>query len=142
MMATKRVLQDTATIFVPTGENNDSIMQYDVYLMQKVFCRASAGSKLDKGSLSADDTLALFVFDGKSTVTKNGAVMPVATACEAIFYVVRDGATTADISDKFYAVPYDASSLSKPPERSRRITQAYRRKAGSARMWHWEVHAK
>jgi len=141
-MATDRMLKDTVTVFVPTGEDNDGVMQYDVYLMRKVFCRVSAGSKLDKGSLSADDTVTLFVFDGKSVVTKNGAVMAVATACEAIFYVIREGTTTNDISDKFYVVPYDASMLTKPPARSRRITKVYRRKAGSARMWHWEVHAQ
>lgn len=142
MMATDRMLRDTATVFVPTGENSDGIMQYDVYLMQKVFCRVSAGSKLDKGSLSADDTLTLFAFDGKSILTKNGAVMPVATSCEAIFYVIRESSTTNDISEKFYVVPYDASTLTNPPARSKRITKVYRRKAGSARMWHWEVHAQ
>lgn len=141
-MATDRMLKDTVTVFVPTGENDDGVMQYDVYLMRKVFCRVSAGSKLDKGSLSADDTVTLFVFDGKSVVTKNGAVMAVATACEAIFYVIREGTTTNDISDKFYVVPYDASTLTMPPARSRRITKVYRRKAGSARIWHWEVHAQ
>lgn len=142
MMATDRMLRDTATVFVPTGENSDGVMQYDVYLLQRVFCRASAGAKLDKGSLSASDTLTLFVFDGKSTLTKNGAVMAVATACEAIFYVIREDGTTNDISDKFYVVPYDASTLTKPPARSKRVTKVYRRKAGTHRMWHWEVHAQ
>ena len=28
-MATDRMLKDTVTVFVPTGENDDGVMQYD-----------------------------------------------------------------------------------------------------------------
>lgn len=138
-MASNRMLRDTATIFVPLDEDSDGIMQYDVYLMQSVFCRASSGSTLNTTSLTADDTLTLYAFDRKSVVRRNGANMPVATACETIFHVIC--ADRNANSEKLYIVPYDASSLSRPPSHSRRVSKAYRRMAGSPRMWHWEVHA-
>lgn len=138
-MASNLMLRDTATVFVPQGEGSDGKMQYDVYLMQNVFCRVSAGSTLNTTSLTADDTLTLYAFDRKSAVKKNGANMPVATACESIFHVIRtDGSSN---TEKLYIVPYDASSLSRPPSHSLRVSKAYRRMAGSSRMWHWEVHA-
>lgn len=86
-MASNKLLQDTATLFVPLGENDDGIMQYGAYLLEKVFCRISAGTNMSKGSLSAGDTLTLFIFDGKSVMTQDGAAKTVATACERIFYV-------------------------------------------------------
>lgn len=138
-MASNRMLRDTATIFVPLDEDSDGIMQYDVYLMQSVFCRVSSGSTLNTTSLTADDTLTLYAFDRKSVVKKNGANMPVATACESIFHVIRADGNTS--SEKCYIVPYDASDNVKPPAHSRRASKAYRRMAGSPRMWHWEVHA-
>ena len=141
-MASNRLLQDTATLFVPLGENNDGIMRYGVYLLKKVFCRVSTGTNMGKGSLSAGDTLTLFIFDGKSIMTQDGAAKTVATACERIFYVTRGDKTPIDVSEKLYVVPFDASALSKPPSGSRRVTKVYRRKAGSNRMWHWEVHAQ
>lgn len=141
-MASNKLLQDTATLFVPLGENGDGVMQYGAYLLEKVFCRVSAGTNMSKGSLSVDDTLTLFIFDGKSIMTQDGAARTVATACERIFYVTRGDTTLIDVSEKLYIVPYDATSLSKPPSGSRRVTKVYRRKAGSNRMWHWEVHAQ
>ncbi|WP_418232028.1 hypothetical protein [Butyricicoccus sp.] len=141
-MASNKLLQDTATLFVPLGENDDGIMQYGAYLLEKVFCRVSTGTNMSKGSLSAGDTLTLFIFDGKSIMTQDGAAKTVATACERIFYVTRGDTTPIDISEKLYIVPYDATSLSKPPSGSRRVAKVYRRKAGSNRMWHWEVHAQ
>lgn len=141
-MASNKLLQDTATLFVPLGENDDGIMQYGAYLLEKVFCRVSAGTNMSKESLSAGDTLTLFIFDRKSVMTQDGAARTVATACERIFYVTRGGTTPIDISEKLYVVPYDATTLPKPPSGSRRVTKVYRRKAGSTRMWHWEVHAQ
>ena len=41
-----------------------------------------------------------------------------------------------------YLVPYDASAYAKPPNDARTIRRVIRRKAGSPRMWHWEVHAQ
>lgn len=48
-MASNKLLQDTATLFVPLGENDDGIMQYGAYLLEKVFCRISAGTNHEQG---------------------------------------------------------------------------------------------
>ena len=141
MMATKRMLHDKATLFVPMGENDDGAMHYDVYILSTVFCRTGAGMTMNNGQNPAD-SLDLYIFDTMSAITKNGAPMAVATACESIFHVIRDNPTAIDTSEKMYVLPYADSEAVKPPAMCRRVREIVRRKAGSTRMWHWEVHAK
>lgn len=140
-MATNRLLQDTVTVYVPKGENSSHVMQYDVYQFCNVYCSVSGGTAMSEGSLTPDDTLTLYIFDKSSRVYKSGEPMSISDTCEDVFYVVRNNTPKANVGDKYYIVPY-ATAAQKPPTASRRITQIYRRKAGSSRMWHWEVHAK
>lgn len=141
-MASCKMLQDTATLFVPLGENSEGKMCYDVYLLENVFCRVSSGTGKSKEGLSNADTLMLFAFDTKSTITRDSSAMGVSDALENIFYATRENDPEADVSASVYVVPYDATDYSIPPANSRRVTKAYRRKSGSSRMWHWEVNAE
>lgn len=141
-MATRRMLQDTATVFIPKGEDFGGKMQYEVYLFDHVFCRASTGAAKSGDGYAPSESITLYAFDRDSKVTAGGAELDIAATCEAIFKVIRDGYNPkADNGEQPYVVPYDATTETSPPAKSRRITSVTRRKAGTPRMWHWEVHA-
>ena len=140
MAIAKRLLKDTATIFVPLGEDANGSMEYESYIFRQVSCQVGAGMTINGGQNPAD-TLELYVFDTSSTVTRNGGEIDVATACEHIFHVVRDAPTDIDVAEKMYILPYASNDVA-PPSMSRRVSSAIRRAAGARRIWHWEVHGK
>lgn len=141
-MASKNLLRDTATLFIPTEENDQGVMVYDVYLLTNIFCRSSSGTKKNRSGTTPDEQVDMFIFDSGSAISKSGTDLDIATTCEAIFHVVRASDFSDECVELGYVVPYDASAQTKPPALSRRIFRAVRRKAGTHRMWHWEVHAK
>lgn len=139
-MATKRMLRDVATVFVPLGEDNEGVQSWGVYLFQNVSCRPSAGtSRNATGNNAEADNITMYIFDTISTVSGGGTI---AATCESIFYVTRSGTAITDDDTKIYIVPYDASNETEPPERSRLVDSVTRLKAGSSRMWHWKVIAR
>lgn len=137
-MASSILLRDTVTIFSPQGENDDGEMQYKTYNLYNVSCRVQRGaSKRSDGDASAD-SITLYVFDTSSRVTSGGIALDTAKACDGIFGVIQE--PEGDSGYRPYVAPYEASETL--PARAMRILSVYRRKAGTPRMWHWEVHAK
>ena len=141
-MASKRMLPDVATVFVPLGEDYEGEQRWGVYLFSEVSCRPSGGNKRSAtGNNSEDDSITLYIFDKASTV-RGGTNTDIATACESIFFVVRQSPPAVDDDTKIFICPYDASNESAPPPRCRKVDSVKRLKAGSPRMWHWKVIAK
>lgn len=141
-MATKRMLRDVATVFVPLGEDEQGEQSWGVYLFSEVSCRPSGGNKRSAtGNNSEEDSITLYIFD-KASAVSGGTSTDVATTCESIFYVVRQGTPAVDDDTKIFICPYDARSETAPPPRCRKVNTVERLKAGSSRMWHWKVVAK
>lgn len=142
MMATKRMLPDVATVFVPLGENDEGEQSWGVYLFSQVSCRHSGGNKRSAtGNNSENDSITLYIFDTASKVS-GGNGGSIESICESIFYVTRQIAPIVDDDTKIFVCPYDASSETAPPARSRKVDSVTRLKAGTSRMWHWKVIAK
>lgn len=141
-MASRNVLQDTATVFIPIEEDDFGVMRYNVYLLTHIFCRVASGTKKNKTGTLPDEQIDLFIFDSGSMISKDGVDLDLASTCENIFKVTRASDFSDECVELGYVVPCDASTLVKPPSLSRRIRSVIRRKAGTRRMWHWEVHAK
>lgn len=116
-MATKRMLPHTATIFTEIGEDAQYKMQYAKRLLKNVYCETSKAYQNDQPV----DAICMYAFD-------------ISTSGISGMQLKADG--------NEYLVPYDASAQTKLPADSRTIRKVVRRKAGSPRMWHWEVHAQ
>lgn len=141
-MATKRLLNDVAKVFVPLGEDAQGKQIYRAYTFNQVYCTFSSGTTRKQSGTSADDTLTMYVFDAGSTITRDDTNLDVAETCEHIFGVLCGTASMADDDSKIYIVPYNAGAIDKPPQNCQRVSSVKRLKAGSKRMWHWEVHAR
>lgn len=116
-MATNRLLPHTATIFTEIGEDENYRMKYAKRVLKRVYLETEKAYQGDQPI----DKITMYAFDTK-------------TIGEAGMQLKADG--------NEYLVPYDASAYAKPPNDARTIRRVVRRKAGSPRMWHWEVHAQ
>jgi len=117
IVASRRMLPHTATVFVNTGRNARYETEYSAYVLNHVYCKG--GQSYQGGTPS--DPLTVYMFD----LTTKGI---------GTLVLKGDG--------NQYIVPYDASSSAKPPKDARIIRAVERRKAGSPRMWHWKVVAE
>lgn len=117
VLATNRMLPHTATVFTEIGEDASYRMQYAKRVLKRVYLETE---KAYQGEQPIDK-ITMYAFDTK-------------TIGLAGMQLKADG--------NEYLVPYDASAYTKPPNDARTIRRVVRRKAGSPRMWHWEVCAQ
>lgn len=117
-MANRRMLPHTVTIFRAIGEGDDFKQRYEVTVHEHVYCpelaKGYSGQKPRNG-------LTALLFD---TATSN----------MESFKLEGNG--------NEYIAPYHAAMCGKPPSDARTIRLVRRRKNGTPRMWHWEVHAE
>ncbi len=117
-MATKRMLPHTVTIFTAIGEDEQYHTHYETQVYKHVYCRGITESY--SGERPSNPVTAYF-FDSATTNILS-------------LNLKGDG--------KECMVIGDASDRRKPPENSLCIRKVIRRRNGTRRMWHWEVHAE
>lgn len=117
-MASRRILQDTITVFTDVGEDERYHTQYTKVVFKHCYCKAITGSYQSE---RPSDPVTVYLFDHTTTNMAN-------------FSLTGNG--------REYIVPYDASDQDTPPAAALNIRRVTRRKNGTRRMWHWEVYAE
>lgn len=138
-MGSSRILKNAVTIYKPKGEDDQGRMQWEKVVFEKVYFEASrAVSDGSRGSRPTDTTV-LYIFSERSVATKNWKVYTAGSICEQLFAVVNNRDDFED--DRMHLVLYKCDSDA-PPQGSLLIKRVRQFKAGSSRMWHWEVEAR
>lgn len=131
-MATKRMLPDTATLFNYIGEVNN-VATYQETVLKKCRCIISPGATPGNNGKQPSDKGRLYIFDRDTTaVSKDGTVTRTYLPYNE-WKEVEDKSKYWTISDKgmdmFQLDGYDTA----------KIIAFTHFKAGTKRMWHFEV---
>lgn len=134
-MASKRMLPHAVVLRNYIGEDNNGEAQYLPAFLSFVYVERLRKVSSGGVGLNPDDKIRLFVFDGASIVTdENGerktfaspeAWESMTAAQRATAWTTQDGKDKIDAGDETYT-----------------IVSVDRFRAGSHRMWHWEVYGK
>lgn len=117
-MATKRMLPHTVTIFTAIGEDEQYHARYEAQVYKHVYCKGITESYSGE---RPSNPVTVYFFD---SVTTNVLSLQ----------LKGDG--------KEYITIGDTSDCQKPPQHALCIRKVIRRRNGTSRMWHWEVHAE
>lgn len=138
-MASSRILKNAVTIYKPLGEDAQGAMQWKKVVFDKVYFEASrAVSDGSRGSRPSDTTI-LYIFSERSIATVGVIPHTAGEICEQLFAVASNRDDFED--DKMYLALSKCDSEA-PPRGSLLIKRVQHFKAGSSRMWHWEVEAR
>lgn len=138
-MAGNRILKNAVTIYKPLGEDDQGAMQWRKVVFDKVYFEASrAVSDGNHGSRPSDNTV-VYIFSERSTATENGKMFVAAEICKQLFSVESN---RKDFEDDRMYLALAKCEASIPPKSSLLIKKVRYFKAGSSRMWHWEVEAR
>ena len=136
-MGVANLLNGFATVYVPLGEDSNGAMRWQRYELARVYCESSKTDIRSSGGKHPSDRTTLYVFDARSTVKVKGVVHSAEAKCPDIF----DIKMTRIAGGFLQMVPY-RSDAQTPPADSVEIQKVQHFKAGTRRMWHWEVVAE
>ena len=117
-MATKRMLPHTVTVFTDIGQDERYHTQYTAEVYKNVYCQGITGSYSGE---RPSDPMTVYFFDSATT---------------------NIGTLKLKGNGKEYIVLGDMKDCQKPPQNALNIRSVVRRRNGTRRMWHWEVHAE
>lgn len=138
-MGNSRILKNAVTVFRSLGEDSEGRMQWRRIVFERVYFEDSSSRTDKSGGGHRSDPSVLYIFSERSVAKEGGGMFTAASICDQLFSngSSRDQADFVDM----YMFP-GIVEVEVPPRGSLLIKKVMYRKAGSSRMWHWEVHAE
>lgn len=138
-MGSSRILKNAVTIYKPLGEDTQGRMQWRRIVFDKVYFEASRAVSDGSHGSRPSDTTVLYIFSERSIAYEGVILYTAGEICEHLFAVVSNRDDFED--DRMYLALSKCDSEA-PPKGSLLIKRVQYFKAGSCRMWHWEVEAR
>ena len=134
-MASLKMLTDTVVLYNYIGEINDEAA-YQETVFARCYCQLNEGADLNMQGKKANDSAKLFIFDAKTiAVASDGSIRTYLPYSEWIN--APDKTRHWTLSDK------GTDYIQKSGGNSRlRVVGFSRKKAGTRRMWHFEVDGR
>ena len=134
-MTNRRILNDVVTLYNYVGEINDEA-SYQETIINRCYCPLNEGADLNKQGKKASDSAKLYIFDvGSVAVTADGTERSYLSYDEWSKLIDKSAYwTLSDKGNDYYLKDGASNKL--------RVVAFSRKKAGSKRMWHFEVDGR
>ena len=135
-MPSKRILRDSVVLYNYIGEVDD-VATYEESVISHCYCIVTEGAALNDQGRKGQDSARLFIFDKGTVATSTNGLRKTYLPYKE-WEALKDKSAYWTLHDngRDYFIKSDEGG------RKFKVTDFRHKKAGSKRMWHFEVNAK